>query len=670
MSNKGFLFLVVLMYAIDVFGQNRVSMGNMRNADESLMQLSQIAYLQGDYMKCIKYAENIHDAFYGYWIELSLDTCRTNAMVHAYAAAACYMLSKYDQQSGKSNFYGESSSYDYLFKATKHYLKAELYVKEQLLKKEININTHFNELLEYATELDIVMQGNLAAQEYMKISAYSERSWNREVFKLNKIYQKLSKCLKDKVFANKNILKADLPTYNAVQTTEILYMLFKNKKSRKKAMSLIDEYFSDLLQVVSSLGSVNDNKSAYVMIGNNARRLSQAVCIMAHENIIEWETAVDIYLSYLNFYEYITGIRNNFELISWRQIKNSLMQGEYLFVFYEGPVASGELYHVSQSNMNHFYAFVIGWDKETVEILCRKLNIVITEEDFSRWQVWWPQMECAYILGTGFMKTIDCAGINDKIYMIHSVKSLEDRTSYNTLSYNIKYVGNLYYSEDSEINGTDTASRGIGYEPLEGCKMQIDYLDSMRIRKRIDNLQVLEKMNGMKSLILRKGNENILHIATHGEMDQCKLNELNLAFPLDGYTGDNILRSCYLSLSAFNDYPINDLPSYKGNETILSGYDIASHDFSNLELVYIDGCKTAYSKTVNGEAFSLAEAFYKAGAKHIIAYLTPVLDVVAVKFSKLFYQNLFEGQSIHDSFYSAKRAIQDIEPGLQIVLWE
>ena len=282
-------------------------------------------------------------------------------------------------------------------------------------------------------------------------------------------------------------------------------------------------------------------------------------------------------------------------------------------------------------------------------------------------------MKSLYVLPTEYIKTKDYAGVNQNVHMIMSVNSLLEKKNRMNMSYKVKILANLTYSkyDDTDVEEIDTPTKGIGFYPLPYTQKEVAFLQD---KLSDSNLEIIEGEKGTRSALLRKGEENVLHISTHGDMDQSLLDRLNQLEPEDGYTGDNALRSCYLILSMYNDaeHPVSfyNRMHRTYDETCVSGYDIKEHYLDHLDLVFLDACKTAYAKNVNGDTFSLVEAFKIAGVKNIIAYLEPVRDDVAAEFSELFYTKLLNGLNIHDSFYEAKKEIYKEYPDLKIVLWE
>lgn len=677
MKIRNLLLLISLFIYSFAYGGIQIKHTQRKDADENLLQLSQRAYLQGEYERCIEYADSIKPCFITYIpedIRYDYVTDRANALVHAYAAAACYQLSQHNQINDTSykSYYAEHSSFDYISTGADHYLCCSDYFNCVLLKNKVNSFTDSDSFIRLYQEIRIAMTANLVEQEFYKAAEFHDKSYKKILKEAEKEGEKFQNYFEKEIISNKSIIKDNISLYYTLYTSEILFSL-SNKKNRKNLENTINSYIKDISNAAFSIGSPRNNRITYVDLRNCLKMMSQTFCIFANENEIEWETAANIYITYLNFCEYVKGIRKEFSLDSWNDIKQTLKPGEYLLIFYEAPISSGTYYHVSQHNLKHSYAFVIGWDLDEVGLINRKLNTDVSHEDFKRFQSWWPEMKSLYILPTEHIKTLDYAGSNPNIHMITSLSSLADKTQNEAMTYKIKIMANLKYSEyddDFEVNDS-IKTKGVGFYSLPNSKKEIAFLQNAM---NGNNLEILENEKGTKSALLKKGEENILHISTHGDVNQSLLDQLNQLEPLDGITGDNVLKSCYLALSKYNDVPhsISQLrnPENISNDTYISGYDITKYDLSHLNLVFLDACKTGYAKNVNGDTFSLVEAFKIAGAKNIIAYLEPVRDDIAATFAEMFYTNLFNGKNIHDSFYESKKRILDYDPELKIVLWE
>lgn len=658
MKTKCLLLLVSLLWGSSLFADVKISYKDKKDADEYMVALSHQAYQLGEYMKCIEYADSIHDSLRGY---INQDVSRVNALIHALAAAAYFKLSEYQQHDLKAD--------NLLKRATLHYLDCVYYFKEIFVKRKIDSYTNKDMFERLCIELDLVMVANNAAQAYARIMSFYDKSDKQLLHEFEKEGKLFENYLTKQILPNKHIVKENISLYYYLYENEIGQELV-NSTNQKNRISVINNYLNEIAKTINNIGHPQHNKLTYIDLRNNMERMSKMVSTLAHYDKIDYEYAADVHINYLNLCDYIDGMQKYFKKTSWVDLKSTLKMGEYVLLFYEAPISKGTYYHVSEQQMNRFYAFVIGWDKDNITILNRKLNNTISVEQMTEWQTWWPGMESVYILPTEHMKTLDCAGLNKNVYMIMSLNTLFLKRNNNITSYKIKMMGNLKYSKFDTQN-INSLKKGIGYYPLHGTKEEIIFLQN---NLPSEHLEIIEGEQGTKRALLQKGNENILHISTHGDVDQNLLNQLNLIEPYDGITGDNVLHSCFLALSMYNDtqhrITHNGQLSRKNIDTYVSGFDIKACDFNHLDLVFLDACKTAYAKTIQGKSYSLAEAFRMAGAKNIIAYLEPIEDDIATIFAKYFYTNLFLGMNIHDSFYEAKNALSEYIPSPNIILWE
>lgn len=76
------------------------------------------------------------------------------------------------------------------------------------------------------------------------------------------------------------------------------------------------------------------------------------------------------------------------------------------------------------------------------------------------------------------------------------------------------------------------------------------------------------------------------------------------------------------------------------------------------ELVSLSGCQTAAPGIYYGNAFSLAKAFYQAGARYVLASLWSVSDKISMAFMAQFYTNL---KSVNDVSIAFNRALTQTE---------
>lgn len=77
-------------------------------------------------------------------------------------------------------------------------------------------------------------------------------------------------------------------------------------------------------------------------------------------------------------------------------------------------------------------------------------------------------------------------------------------------------------------------------------------------------------------------------------------------------------------------------------------------------LVCLSGCQTAAPGIYYGNSFSLAKAFYQAGARFVLASLWPVSDKISLVFMRRFYDELAKRQDIHAAYRAAVRQAKSV----------
>ncbi len=90
-------------------------------------------------------------------------------------------------------------------------------------------------------------------------------------------------------------------------------------------------------------------------------------------------------------------------------------------------------------------------------------------------------------------------------------------------------------------------------------------------------------------------------------------------------------------------------------------FDLMSHGI-NSRLVALSGCQTAASGIYYGNSFSLARAFYRAGARFVLASLWLVSDRVSAAFMREFYGSLSNQADIPSAYRSALLKMREEQP--------
>jgi CHAT domain-containing protein len=79
-----------------------------------------------------------------------------------------------------------------------------------------------------------------------------------------------------------------------------------------------------------------------------------------------------------------------------------------------------------------------------------------------------------------------------------------------------------------------------------------------------------------------------------------------------------------------------------------------------VSLVTLSGCQTAAPGIYYGNSFSLAKAFYQAGARWVLASLWPISDKVSMVFMQEFYKNLKKNEDIYRAYKTALELTRNI----------
>ncbi|MFH2037208.1 MAG: CHAT domain-containing tetratricopeptide repeat protein [Candidatus Zixiibacteriota bacterium] len=80
----------------------------------------------------------------------------------------------------------------------------------------------------------------------------------------------------------------------------------------------------------------------------------------------------------------------------------------------------------------------------------------------------------------------------------------------------------------------------------------------------------------------------------------------------------------------------------------------------NAKLITLSGCQTAAPGLYYGNSFSLAKAFYQAGAGNVLASLWTVSDRLSMMFMACFYKSIAEKKDIYNSYITAVDEVKKI----------
>lgn len=243
-----------------------------------------------------------------------------------------------------------------------------------------------------------------------------------------------------------------------------------------------------------------------------------------------------------------------------------------------------------------------------------------------------------------YRKISNINNLNDLLIRKEKIKDFNSIT----LFYNPLFNDN---SQNKTINFTskNRTIRGGKINPLPGTKTEGEEIE--RICK-IKNIRV-EKFSGkdaneenFKSTKLG----DILHFATHGYY--FNKYEHQMFFPIDTtkYISPYLLNGLLLTRA---ENTLNNEFKYSENGW-LTGLEIQSLDFSEVNLIILSACETMIGKEIEGRGvFSLSHSLKIAGGRNIISSLWKVDDEATKQLMINFYEKLNNTSDINKCLYSA-----------------
>jgi hypothetical protein len=254
-----------------------------------------------------------------------------------------------------------------------------------------------------------------------------------------------------------------------------------------------------------------------------------------------------------------------------------------------------------------------------------------------------------YIVGTDDMSQLNIMSgsnpmINAKIVRLYSISEIIGiKEKYDNKGYVVAFA-NIDYSNNKIEERSENKGLAKRYGKFASAIKEIEKLKAIFENKLITYQD--DEATKDKFMSLDKGTK-ILHISTHGFFDKTMLKDLNKINPNADASGENIFRSCGLLLSGYND----DKTKY------LSGYDVINQNFSGVDFVFLSACDSGMGKVLSRGDYSLVSAFKIAGAKNIIAILSPINEEVATNFADMFYRFVSNGMSYHEAFHKTRTNI-------------
>lgn len=198
---------------------------------------------------------------------------------------------------------------------------------------------------------------------------------------------------------------------------------------------------------------------------------------------------------------------------------------------------------------------------------------------------------------------------------------------------------------EKEINEIEKAGRKAGFSFM--------VFDSLAASE-----ESVKSLNG-------KSSPAILHIATHGFFfpDPEKVKPDDKEKDLSGgklfkQSNNPLFRSALLFAGANNSWNGKGIDGVE--DGILTSYEVAGMYLPNTKLVVLSACETALGDIQGSEGvFGLQRAFKMAGVHYLVMSLWKVPDTETAAFMQVFYNNLFNKQSIEDAFHNAQATMKN-----------
>lgn len=206
------------------------------------------------------------------------------------------------------------------------------------------------------------------------------------------------------------------------------------------------------------------------------------------------------------------------------------------------------------------------------------------------------------------------------------------------------------------------------FHALAGTKRELIAIDQLLGNKGIET-DIKTRENATEGTVynLTKSKPFWLHFATHGYYETA---EQVAAYGIKADVEDVadkgealVLSRSALALSGANNWVNYAEKSSDGSDGLLTAYEIASLDFSNIDMVVLSACESGLGDISNEGVFGLQRGMKKAGVKSLVVSLCKVHDDATTLFMTIFYKKLLEGNNKQRALLEAQRAVRKAENG-------
>lgn len=258
-------------------------------------------------------------------------------------------------------------------------------------------------------------------------------------------------------------------------------------------------------------------------------------------------------------------------------------------------------------------------------------------------------------------------------------KGISDAMLYGGLAYDAdgdalvadakRYAASPAAGTASQVALRDFDNLRGGYNALPATGEEVENISGILAKARVGNT-LFSGMDGTEASLKNLSGKGIdlLHIATHGfywtEREARRIGSLGFLRTADVSAvapEDKALSRSGLLLAGAN-HALSGKPLPAGVEDgILTAAEIASLDFSSLDLVVLSACQTGLGEIAGDGVFGLQRGFKKAGANSLLMSLWKVDDNATKLLMTDFYNCLAQGMPKTRALLGAQQYLRDYE---------
>lgn len=261
--------------------------------------------------------------------------------------------------------------------------------------------------------------------------------------------------------------------------------------------------------------------------------------------------------------------------------------------------------------------------------------------------------------------------VSNKAILFGGLEYDADFTDNNPASFDSAKIRLSDVSHDRTMGDSLSCRGGVQY--LDGTEIEVENIANAMSKNKIPH-QLFTNIAGTEEAFkqLSGGENNILHIATHGfywNQQEVNLRQQKLSFlnygnsENEGYAEERTLTRSGLLFSGANHILRNEYIPSNREDGVLTALELSQLDFRNLDLVVLSACQTGLGEIKGDGVFGLQRGFKKAGAQTLLMSLWKVNDEATQILMTEFYQYLSQGSKKYDAFIKAQQYLRIYQNG-------